>query len=601
MSSRRPLSEKQLSGIAERMFVDESDSEEDPFHDSDDSDDEDYRDGSENSSDYSHDEDSGSEESETDSEQNNMESERTEQNNMESETTEQNTMESEITEGTNNQEREDTTKIPSSSAGKYIWNKNLLTFSPKRNIPIEENPVIIANLNRGSTMLECFYQLFPKSLITQISYYTNLRLDILEKTKKKPIKKTSAGEIKIILGCSLIMSYNRVPAIHMYWSRNKSLGNPAIIEAISRDRFMLLLSKLYLNYPEKPENASKIYYMEEVLSCLKHTFIKTRTDSTFQAIDESMTKFKGRSSLKQYLPLKPIKRGIKLWTRCDSKTGYVYDTNIYCGKDNEVSEGTLGERVVLKLAETIRNPNVAICFDRFFCSTILLDSIGYSAVGTYISSRKNTPKLESKLVERGACEMAGCKEGILAIKWKDTKDVLVMSNCHMPIIEKTKRKMKDGTSKELECPEAIIFYNKHMGGVDHADQMSTLYELDRRSTKWWKKVFFRLLMVALCNAHIVYQELTKKKIPFIDFVVNVAEGLISEGRSQTDNKRSRRQGRTSKRVKHCENIGDHLPIDKGGRNRCIRCKSRKIEKRTKIICKKCQVPLCVNCFTPYHT
>ena len=36
------------------------------------------------------------------------------------------------------------------------------------------------------------------------------------------------------------------------------------------------------------------------------------------SIDEAMIKFKGRSSLKQYVSLKPIKRGIKAWVRADA-------------------------------------------------------------------------------------------------------------------------------------------------------------------------------------------------------------------------------------------------------------------------------------------
>lgn len=59
---------------------------------------------------------------------------------------------------------------------------------------------------------------------------------------------------------------------------------------------------MYYNCPQKPQNASKAYYVE-VLSCLKHTFMKAREDSPFQSIDETMTKFKGRSGLKQYQPL----------------------------------------------------------------------------------------------------------------------------------------------------------------------------------------------------------------------------------------------------------------------------------------------------------
>lgn len=79
-----------------------------------------------------------------------------------------------------------------------------------------------------------------------------------------------------------------------------------------------------------------------------------------------------------------------------------------------------------------------------------------------------------------------------------------MSNCHNATIDTTVRKMKDGTTKNIECPEAMIFYNKYMGGVDHADQMITLYDLDRRSGKWWKKVFFRLLMTCVHNSNILY-------------------------------------------------------------------------------------------------
>jgi hypothetical protein len=102
-----------------------------------------------------------------------------------------------------------------------------------------------------------------------------------------------------------------------------------------------LSSKLYFNNPQKPKDCGKLYYIEDVVACLKKTFAKAISESNRQSIDESMVKFKGRSSLKQYLPLKPIKRGVKIWERCASRTGYVYDFNIYSGKEEKSSEGTL--------------------------------------------------------------------------------------------------------------------------------------------------------------------------------------------------------------------------------------------------------------------
>ena len=40
-------------------------------------------------------------------------------------------------------------------------------------------------------------------------------------------------------------------------------------------------------------------------------------------VDEAMIPFQGRSSLKQYLPKKPVKHGIKVWCLADSSNGYV--------------------------------------------------------------------------------------------------------------------------------------------------------------------------------------------------------------------------------------------------------------------------------------
>ena len=54
------------------------------------------------------------------------------------------------------------------------------------------------------------------------------------------------------------------------------------------------------------------------------------------SIDEVIIAFKGRSSLKQYLPMKPIKRGIKVWAR--ATTGYVLAFEVYTGKKGNTSE-----------------------------------------------------------------------------------------------------------------------------------------------------------------------------------------------------------------------------------------------------------------------
>lgn len=487
---------------------------------------------------------------------------------------------------------------------KIVWSPvNENDFSPRKSIPTECAPIILSKLNRGSSELDCFLSLFPRSLFMFMAHCTNQRLDLHEAercNRKLKFERTSASELMLVTGVSLVMHYNRVPTFAMYWSANPSLGNEAIKNAISRDRCQLLLSKLYFNDPRKPENATKTYYMDEVISCLKKTFSSTRTDSTYQSIDESMAKFKGRSSLKQYMPLKPIKRGVKIWTRCDSSTGYVYDMNIYCGKETNVQEGTLGERVVNKLASTITGKEVTLIFDRFFTSVHLMNTIDYASVGTCMKGRKDVPRFEGKL-NRGESQIVSNRQGTLAIRWQDTKDFIVLSNCHKPTIVKVNRKMKDGSITEIDCPEAISFYNKKMGGVDLADQMTSLYDINRKSQKWWRKVYYKLLMMAVYNSFVVFKEVTHKQVTFIQFLVPLAEGLIAEGRKGTKRKRTRKVGRHSKSYEHTTNVGDHLPVQEENRRRCYSCSQKKRERRTKLRCKMCNLPLCMDCFTPFHS
>ena len=60
------------------------------------------------------------------------------------------------------------------------------------------------------------------------------------------------------------------------------------------------------------------------------------------AVDEATIKFQGRSSLKQYMPQKPIKRGIKVWVLGDSHNGFFVDFVVYTGKEGDAAVKGLG-------------------------------------------------------------------------------------------------------------------------------------------------------------------------------------------------------------------------------------------------------------------
>ena len=82
-------------------------------------------------------------------------------------------------------------------------------------------------------------------------------------------------------------------------------------------RFFSLLSNLHLNdQTEEPKkgdvNFDKIRPFIEKIS---ETYLNYYNPTREQSVDESIVKFKGRSTVKQYMPQKSIKRGYKAWVR----------------------------------------------------------------------------------------------------------------------------------------------------------------------------------------------------------------------------------------------------------------------------------------------
>ena len=105
-------------------------------------------------------------------------------------------------------------------------------------------------------------------------------------------------------------------------------------------------------------------------------------------------KFKGRSSLKQYLPMKPTKRGFKVWVRADSHNGFICNFDVYTGKE-ESAETNLGSKVVKKLSRSLVGGRYHLYFDNLFSSVSLLEDLledELYACATFRKDRKNLPQ-----------------------------------------------------------------------------------------------------------------------------------------------------------------------------------------------------------------
>ena len=208
--------------------------------------------------------------------------------------------------------------------------------------------------------------------------------------------------------------------------------------------------------------------------------------------------------------------GFKLWCRCDSKTGYLFEFDLYSGKKCGQVEYGLGEGVVLKLTEKLKDLKCEVYIDNYFNSPLLqfelLQKNIFSA-GTVRANRKHLSKAPQvkpdKAMERREVQSFEA-EGIRFVKWMDNKAVLMLSNfisVH-PLKEVKRRKKGTSSSEIVSCPAVIEQSNNHMGGVDIMDQKKTTYQFDHRSKyKYYLRVVHDLLDIAINNAHVVFLKL----------------------------------------------------------------------------------------------
>ena len=129
-------------------------------------------------------------------------------------------------------------------------------------------------------------------------------------------------ELQAYFGFCILMGINHLPALDDYWSTDPTLHYSGIASRITRDRFREL--SRYLHFadnailaPREDPGYDRLGKVRPVIDHLSSRFSNIYDPQREIAV-EAMIKFTGRSTLKQYMPLKPMMRGIKVWALADS-------------------------------------------------------------------------------------------------------------------------------------------------------------------------------------------------------------------------------------------------------------------------------------------
>lgn len=122
-------------------------------------------------------------------------------------------------------------------------------------------------------------------------------------------------------------------------------------------------------------------------------------------------------------------------------------------------------------------------------------------------STKNKPRgyLEELVATIHGCDVAN-------VLWNDTKPVRFISSYVgiLPFSDNQTNLTIDRYNKAtkqritISCPQLIMEYNRHMGGVDLMDSLIGRYHIRMITTKWTSRIFYHLLDKPMTNAYVLY-------------------------------------------------------------------------------------------------
>lgn len=441
------------------------------------------------------------------------------------------------------------------------------------------------------------------------------------------ILNSSIEEMEQFIGILLFMGLVKMPAIKMYWAAETRFA--AIADIMSRNRFEQLRKYLHVANNDNTTTANdpahdKLFKIRPLLSVLRTNMQETPPEER-HSVDEQMIPFKGRSNLKQYVKGKPHKWGFKVFMRA-GESGMMYDFEIYTGKGTceDFGLGFSGDIVMALTSELPEGKNFKLYFDNWFSSlqlAIALKERGIFCVGTIRSDRMGGCSLSSeaqlKLSGRGSYDWRVETEGNVAlIRWYDRKAVNFVCT-YSPVDPEGKCKRwsaADKKSIEIKCPNVVKEYNAFMGGVDLADMLIELYRVDIRSVKWYTRIIYWCLSVAVVNAWLLYRRHQQQKnlkfhFSLANFQSQIAAALLKAGQFKSKKRNSQEtSSKAPKRklfaVRPVDDVRydgyQHWP-EYSAKGRCKFCPNG----FTQVTCTKCKINLCMtpakNCFLNFHT
>ncbi|XP_066257800.1 piggyBac transposable element-derived protein 4-like [Euwallacea similis] len=448
-------------------------------------------------------------------------------------------------------------------------------------------PKKTTTVTAAKTPLACWSLFVDNVMLDDTVKYTNEEINHKSQNyfDKHMIRETNTIELKAALGLLYLAGVFRSSRQNLedLWA-NDGTGVDIFRSTMPLKRFQILVACFRFDCAGTRNDRRRIDKLAPIRAIFER-FInhcqECYTPSEYMTIDEKLEAFRGRCGIRQYIPNKPAKYGIKVFALVDARTFYIFNLGVYVGKqpDGLFPLSNKPDDIVLRLVEPIREYKL-------------------TAVCTLKKNKREIPPV--MLAVRGREErisMFGFQSDIMLVSYipKKGKNVLLFSTLHHD------RKI-DTDTNEWKKPEVITFYNFTKGGVDVVDELSGTYSVSRNSRRWPLTLFYSILNSAAINAMIIWKSNNNdktSKLPRRKLLKELGLFLVKEYREKRQEnpyvrRELRRQIAETSGSSDGQGIrGDPFAKRQKVSRRCCLC-PRKADRKSFYTCHSCNHYICMD-------
>lgn len=467
-------------------------------------------------------------------------------------------------------------------------------------------PGVIGNARNATTPLECWNCFFTNDILETIVTYTNQYIQSIKDNyeRERDARPIDLIELKAFIGLLFLAGVykgNRLSLEELWGTNGDGVEKFGLVMSIKRFKFIIRCLRFDDRQTrEERKKVDKLAAVRDIFTKFVENCQRNYSLGENVTLDEKLEAFRGRCSFRQYIPSKPAKYGLKIFALVDAKVCYLYNLEMYAGKQPEgpFDVSNKPADIVKRMIEPIKGTGRNLTADNWFTDFDLVEKLRQDRISFVGTVKKNKRALPPEFVSTAGRQQYSSKFGfsdsttLVSYVPKKGKTVILVSTLH------NDKSIDPDTGNQMK-PSIITFYNETKGGVDTADKMCASYNVSRNVRRWPMVWFFSMLNISGINSQIIYFGNGSEEIRRRQFLKKLSHELVLEHltrRSQITSgipfalqeRLNRFRPRPPAEAQH----EDDEPLRK--KRRCVPCTSETgLRRLSRYQCKKCQKSLCL--------